>query len=97
LLLGLEAGHLDAVPFGLDLLLLGDFVVDRLHDLGGWLQVAQGRTRWTLAIRNLPPPARGVVTSAESTSFHGVRDLGALGDVVDGVLHDPVAHALRIA
>src|SRR3982074_2265229 len=41
LLLGLEAGDLDAVAFRLDLLLLGDLVVDRLHDLRGRLQVAE--------------------------------------------------------
>src|SRR6266852_2992466 len=41
LLLGLKPGDLHAVPLGLDLLLLSDLVVDRLHHLGGRLQVAQ--------------------------------------------------------
>src|SRR2546430_9788518 len=35
LLLGLQARDLDAVALRLDLLLLGDLVVDRLHHLGG--------------------------------------------------------------
>src|SRR2546425_1731340 len=39
--LGLQPRHLDAVPLGLDLLLLGDLVVDRLDHLGGGLEVAQ--------------------------------------------------------
>src|SRR3989454_830575 len=41
LLLGLKAGDFDAVALCLDLLLLGDLVVDRLDHLGGRLQVAQ--------------------------------------------------------
>src|SRR6058998_2575906 len=40
LLLGLQPGHLDAVTLGLDLLLLCDLVVDRLHDGCRGLQVA---------------------------------------------------------
>src|SRR5207249_1671765 len=45
LLLGLQARDLDAVALRLDLLLLGDLVVDRLHHLGGRQQVAQEKRR----------------------------------------------------
>src|SRR5256712_1690738 len=45
LLLGLQPRHLDAVPLGLDLLLLRDLVVDRLDHLGGGLEVAQEERR----------------------------------------------------
>src|SRR2546429_9421322 len=45
LLLGLEAGDLDAVALRLDLLLLGDLVVDRLHHLGRGLQVTEEEGR----------------------------------------------------
>src|SRR6059036_848913 len=84
LLLGLEAGDLDAVAFRLDLLLLGDLVVDRLHHLGRRLQVTEeeGRNR-----RDPEVPAAGAGPRHQSgvdQPLHRVRDLGALGDVVDG-------------
>src|SRR5881392_3412045 len=41
LLLCLKARDLDAVPLGLDLLLLGDLGVDRLDHLSGRLEIAQ--------------------------------------------------------
>src|SRR5438093_2970377 len=45
LLLGLEAGDLDPVALRLDLLLLSDLVVDRLHHLGRGLQVTEKEGR----------------------------------------------------
>ena len=45
LLLGLEPRHLDAVPLGLDLLFLGDLVVDRRHHLGRRLEIAEEERR----------------------------------------------------
>src|SRR2546422_311515 len=94
LLLGLEAGDLDPVALRLDLLLLRDLVVDRLHHLGRGLQGTEkeGRNR-----RDPEVPAAGAGPRHEGgvdQPLHRVRDLGALGDVVDRVLHHAVAHAL---
>src|SRR5438093_10707196 len=94
LLLGLEAGDLDAVAFRLDLLLLGDLVVDRLHHLRWGLQVPKKECRHR---RDPEVPTAGAGPRHEGgvdQPFHRVRDLRALGDVVDGVLHHAVAHAL---
>src|SRR3989475_494070 len=65
LLLGLEAGDLDPVALRLDLLLLRDLVVDRLHHLGRGLQVTEkeGRHR-----RDPEVPAAGAGRSEEHTS-----------------------------
>src|SRR5437867_3040836 len=82
------------VALRLDLLLLRDLVVDRLHHLGRGLQVTEkeGRHR-----RDPEVPAAGAGPRHEGgvdQPLHRVRDLGALGDVVDRVLHHAVAHAL---
>src|SRR5213593_4688840 len=80
LLLGLEAGDLDAVALRLD----------RLHHLGRRLQVTEeeGRNR-----RDPEVPAAGAGPRHQGgvdQPLHRVRDLGALGDVVDRVLHHAV-------
>jgi hypothetical protein len=55
LLLGLDPRNLDAVPLGLDLLLLGDLVVDRLHNSGRRLQISKGKSG---AVRDSTPLLR---------------------------------------
>src|SRR5690349_4980388 len=94
LLLHLEPGDLDAVALGLDLLLLGDLVVDRLDHLGRRLQIAQEKRRDGRDPELAAARARGGDERRVDETLHGVRDLGALGDVVDGVLHHPVAYTL---
>src|SRR5437667_1589436 len=94
LLFGLQPGDLDAVPLGLDLLLLGDLVVDRLDHLSGRLQIAQEKRRDSRERKLAAPGARRGDECRIDQRLHGVRDLCALGDVVDGVLHHPVAHPL---
>src|SRR5438445_564091 len=94
LLLGLEAGDLDAVPLRLDLLLLGDLVVDRLHHLGRRLQVPQEKRGDGGDAELAPPGARRGDERRVDEPFHRGGDLGALGDVVDRELHHAVAHPL---
>src|SRR4029077_9741109 len=93
LLLHLEPSDLDAVPLGLDLLLLRDLVVDRLDHLGGRLQIAEEKRRDGRDPELAAARARGGDERRVDEPFHGIRDLGALGDVVDGVLYHAVAHA----
>src|SRR5436853_7564512 len=94
LLLGLQPGDLHTVPLGLDLLLLRDLVVDRLHHLSGRLEIAQ-KERGDGGDAELAAtgPRRGHERRVDQP-FHRAGDLGALGDVVDRELHHAVAHAL---
>lgn len=60
LLLGLEAGHLDSMALGFDLLLLGNFVVDRLNHLRRRLQVPEEEGRgWVSPEGLLDVPSQG--------------------------------------
>src|SRR5438876_1986421 len=82
LLLGLQPGDFHAVPLGFDLLLLRDLVVDRLDDLSGGLEIPQeergdGRDAEVAAPRAWRRHERRVYEP-----LHGVRDPGALRDVV---------------
>src|SRR5207253_2705047 len=94
LLLGLKARDLDAVPLGLDLLLLGDLVVDRLHHLSGRLEIAQEERGDGGDAELAATGARRSHERRVDQPFHGAGDLGALGDVVDRELHHAVAHTL---
>src|SRR5205807_188370 len=94
LLLGLEARDFDAVPLGLDLLLLGDLVVDRLHHLLRRLEVAQKERRDGGDAELAAARAGRGDERRVDQPFHGRGDLRAFGDVVDRELHDPVADPL---
>src|SRR5882762_5962912 len=93
LLLGLQPRDFDAVALRLDLLLLRDLVVDRLDDLRRRLQIAQEKRRHGCDPERRPARARLRHERGIDQRFHCVRDLGALGDVVDRVLHHGIAHA----
>ena len=81
------------MPLRLDLLLLRDLVVDRLDDLRRRLQVAQEKRRDSGdAERRAAGPRPGHQRGIDER-FHRAGDLGALGDVVDRVLHHRIAHA----
>src|SRR2546428_460195 len=92
LLLGLQPRYFHAVPLGLDLLLLGDLVVDRLYHLGGRLEVAQEERGDGGDPELAAAGARRGHEGRVDQGLHGVGDLRALGDVVDRVLHHAVAH-----
>src|SRR5438128_1724109 len=94
LLLGLKAGDFDAVALRLDLLLLGDLVVDRLDHLGGRLQVAQEEGGDGGDAELAAAGARRGDERRVHEPFHRRRDLRALGDVVYRELHHAVADAL---